>query len=277
LPAPFTFVKIKIQKNMINYNFENKNTGTVLMTIVAVLLVSLIFWVSTDIINKIKVRENMPAMNTLVVSATNDVYAKPDLALTTFSVVSEAKTVQGAMQDNAAKMNAVIASVKSQGVEDKDLKTTNFNISPRYEWENPACAYSYCPSGKRILTGYDINQSLEVKMRDLTKIGSIIEGATEAGANEVGSLQFTIDNEDALKEEARNNAIEEAKSKAKNLAEKLDIRLVKIVSFSESGSFPVPYYATSAKEASGMGGGAPDIQTGENKISVTVSLTYQIK
>ena len=262
---------------MINYNFENKNTGTVLMTIVAVLLVSLIFWVSTDIINKIKVRENMPAMNTLVVSATNDVYAKPDLALTTFSVVSEAKTVELAMQDNAAKMNAVIASVKSQGVEDKDLKTTNFNISPRYEWENPACAYSYCPSGKRILTGYDINQSLEVKMRDLTKIGSIIEGATEAGANEVGSLQFTIDNEDALKEEARNNAIEEAKSKAKNLAEKLDIRLVKIVSFSESGSFPVPYYATSAKEASGMGGGAPDIQTGENKISVTVSLTYQIK
>jgi len=252
---------------MINCNFENKKA--ILITIVAVLLISLIVWVSVDIANKIRAGGNMPAANTLIVSATNDVYAKPDLALTTFSVVTEAKTVELAMQDNAAKMNAVIASVKSQGVEDKDLKTTNFNISPRYEWDKEW--------RNRTLVGYEVSQSLQVKIRDLTKIGDIIQGATGAGANEVGNLQFTIDNEDALKEEARNKAIDEAKTKAKNLAEKLGIRLVKIISFSESGSFPVPYYMASAKEASGMGGGAPDIQTGENKISVTVSLTYQIK
>ena len=142
---------------MINCDFKNKNIAAIL---IGVLLVSLIVWVNTDIANKIKITSNTPAANTITVSATSDVYAKPDLALTTFSVLSEAKTVAAAMQDNAAKMNAVIAFVKSQGVEDKDLKTTNLSISPRYEWENPACAYSYCPSGKRILVGYDINQSL---------------------------------------------------------------------------------------------------------------------
>ncbi len=258
---------------MIKYNFENKNIAAVLTATAVVLAIFLIAWLGTDINNKLNKSENI-----ITVSATNEIYAEPDLALSTFSVVSEAKTVGEAMQDNTAKMNAIIAFVKSQGVEDKDIKTINFNISPRYEWENPACAYSYCPSGKRILVGYEVSQSLQVKMRDLAKIGDIIQGATGAGANEVSNLQFTIDNEDALKEEVRTKAIEEARGKAKILAEKLGIKLIKIISFSESGDFPVPYYTAMSKEALGLGGGeVPDIQTGENKISVTVTLTYQIR
>jgi len=250
---------------MINYNFENKNMITVLKTLVIVFLISLIVWVGVDINNRLSESENI-----ITVSGTGEVYAKPDLALTTFSVVTEAKTVDAAMQDNTTKMNAVIASVKSQGVEDKDLKTTNFNISPRYEWDEEW--------RNRTLVGYDVTQSLQVKMRDLTKIGGIVQGATTAGANEVGDLQFTIDNEDTLREEARGKAIEEAKAKAKTLASQLNIRLVRIISFSENGVMPI-YYPMPAKstEASGIGGGVPDIQTGENKISVTVILTYQIK
>ena len=239
--------------------------NTVLIIALVVLSGFLTVWLGTDINNKLDKSEN-----TIKVSATSDVFAKPDLALSTFSVLSEAKTVGEAMQDNAAKMNAVIAFVKSQGVDDKDIKTTNFSVSPRYEWREK--------TGERVSVGYEVSQSLQVKIRDLAKIGDIIQGATEAGANEVGNLQFTIDNEDALKEEARNKAIEEAKTKAKNLAEKLGISLVKIISFSESGDYPMPYYVPTSKEALGIGGGAtPDIQPGENKISVTVSLIYQIK
>lgn len=240
-------------------------TTSGLFVFLILLSVSLIVWLGIDINNRLGESENV-----ITVSATSEVYAKPDLALTTFSVVTEAKTVGGAMQENTANMNAVIAFVKTQGVEDKDLKTANFNISPHYEW--------YDEGRRRVLAGYEVSQSLQVKMRDLTKVGDIIQGATTAGANDVGNLQFTIDNEDALKEEARDKAIEEAKIKAKTLAKELDIRLVKIISFSESGNFPVPYYTASSKETLGMGGAvAPDIQTGENKISVSVSLTYQIK
>lgn len=216
--------------------------------------------------------------NTITVSDTGTIYAKPDLALTTLSVISEAKTVAEAMSDNTEKMNAIVGSVKGKGVEDKDLKTTNFNIYPRYEYENKDCSMYYCPPGKRVLAGYTVSQSLEVKMRDMEKIGEIIEGATVAGANEVGDLQFTIDKQDELKAQAREEAIEKAKAKAKELAKVLGIKLVRINSFNESSVLP---YYFGVKEAVGMGGATvpatPQIETGENKIEVTISITYEIR
>lgn len=246
-------------------NFENKKLAAFLTVSITALAIFSIIWLWTDIDNKLNASEN-----TITVSATSEVYAQPDLALTSVGVVSEAKTVLKAMQYNTEKMNAIIAFIKNQGVEDKDLKTVNFNISPRYEWDEQW--------RNRILAGYEVSQSLQVKIRDLAKIGDIIQGATTAGANDVGSLQFTIDNEDALREEARNKAIQEAKENAKILASQLGVRLAKMINFSENGLTPVPYYSVALKEATGMGGGAtPDIQTGENKISVTVALTYQIK
>jgi len=247
-----------------NYEFLGKCKCAAILPAILVILAAV--WLGVDICNKTSESDNV-----ITVSATSEVYAKPDLALTTFSVVTEAKTVAEAMQENTAKMNAVTVFVKSQGVEEKDLKTANFSISPRYEWREE--------TGERVLVGYEVSQSLQVKIRDLARIGDIVQGATEAGANQVSDLQFTIDNEDVLKEEARTQAIDEAKIKAKNLAAALDIRLIKIINFSENGEFPIAYYygAESAKTASGLGGGAPDIQTGENKISVTVSLTYQIR
>lgn len=247
-----------------NYNLNSLNKCKYAAVLPAVLIILAAAWLSVDIYNKINKSDNV-----VTVSATSEVYAKSDLALTTFSVVTDAKTVGEAMQENTDKMNAVTAFVKNQGVEDKDLQTTNFNISPRYEWVEK--------TGQRILAGYEVSQSLQIKIRDLTKVGDIIQGATGAGANEIGNLQFIIDNEDALREEARNKAIVEAKNKAKVLAENLGIRLIKIVDFNENGVYPVPYYTSMAKEALGMGGAAPDIQIGENKISSTVTLTYQIK
>ncbi len=111
----------------------------------------------------------------------------------------------------------------------------------------------------------------------MAKIGAIIEGTTNAGANEVSDLQFTIDKEDELKAQARAEAINKAKTKAKELAQQLGIKLVRISNFSESGLVP---YFYSMKEAAplGIGGGeTPQIETGENKIEVTVSITYEIR
>jgi len=254
-------------------NFFTTTKG--LFVFLVLLSASSIIWLGIDMNNRLSESENI-----ITVSATSEVYAKPDLALTVFSVLSEAKTVAEALQDNTAKMNDIIAFVKNQGVEEKDIKTTNFSVYPRYEWyELQSCSSSYCPSGERTLVGYEVSQSLQVKIRDLAKVGDIIEGAAEAGANQIGELQFTIDNEDLLKDEARGKAIKEAKAKAGALADQLGIRLVKITHFSESGETPT-YYPSYAKapEALGMGGGEDvSIETGENKISVTVTLTYQIR
>ena len=241
-----------------------------LLIILNVLLIVLIISLGVDIFNKVRVESD----NTISVSATGEVYASPDLALTTFSVVTEAEAVDSAISQNAEKMNAVIDYIKGQEVEDKDLKTTSFNIYPRYEWYEKGTCVPPCPSGRRVLVGYEVRQSLQVKIRNMENIGQIIQGTTNKGVNQVSNLQFTIDNQDELKNQARAQAVENAKTKAKTLASQLGVKLVKITSFSESAAFP-RYYGLEGSVA--MGGGAPQIEPGENKIEVTVSITYEIR
>jgi len=250
-----------------------------LVGILNILLIFLIVWIGVGISNRIKegryIGQDIESRNTITVSDTGEVYTKPDLALVTLSVLSESKTVAEAMQDNTEKMNTVIKFAKNQGVEAKDLKTTSFNISPRYEWQEKGTCVPPCPSGRRVLVGYEIRQSLQVKIRNMEQIGNVLEGATDAGANEVGNLQFTVDNKEALKKQARDQAIEKAKNKAKELALKLGVDLVRISSFSESGSSL--RFAAFDEASYGIGGGAvPEIETGEDKIEITVDITYEI-
>lgn len=240
-----------------------------LVGVATLLLLALAVSTAVDIKDKLK-----EATGTIAVSGTGEVYVKPDLAKTSFSVVTEAKTVAEALNENTEKMNAVINYLKGQGVEEKDLKTTSFNIYPRYEWRE---ATQFHPTGERVLVGYEVTQSLEVKIRELAKTGELIQGAVDAGANRVGSLQFTVDDEDAPKAEAREEAISDAQEKAEILASQLGVSLVGIVSYSEGGYYPLYYGLEKAESASGAGDAAPQIEVGENKISVTVSVTYKIK
>jgi len=245
-------------------------------------LLALTFFVAVSGYNAFKqskyIGQDIESQNTITVSATGEISARPDLAIISFSVVTEAVTVSEAMEENSSKMNQIIAFAKEQGIEEKDLKTIGFNIYPRYEWRKQGVYWPY-PEGERALVGYEINQTLQVKIRDMEKIGVIIQGATNLGVNQLGNLSFSIDNEDGLKEQAREQAIDEAKAKAKELASQLGVRLIKITNFSESGYSPVPRYDSYAKSAVGMGGGEapPEIATGENEISITVSITYEIR
>ncbi|MDO8503065.1 MAG: SIMPL domain-containing protein, partial [bacterium] len=236
-------------------------------------------WVGVDMINKIKagkyIGQGIQLKNTITFTGTGDIYAKPDLAIINFSVVNSAKTVALALDQNQKEMNAVIGSIKGQGVLDKDLKTTNFSIYPQYEYRKEETNIYPYPPGKRMLTGYEVSQSLEVKIRDLDKTGQIIEESAGAGANQIGDLQFVIEKEDELKRQAREQAINEAKAKAKELAALLGVRLVKVTSFSENQVLPRFYGLEKAMAPSG-GGVSPQIQTGENKIEVQVSITYEI-
>lgn len=263
-----------MEEQISNTIHSKKKIIFVFIVILSLFLIALIISTAVDIQNKIKqgkyIGQNLESRNTIVVSETGEVYVKPDLAVISFSVVNEAKTVSEAMAKNTEKMNKVIETVKNQGVEEKDLKTISFNIYPRYEY--------YEKTGKRVLVGYEVTQELQVKIRDLTKIGTIIETATSAGANEIGNLALTVDKEDEFKKEARAQAVEKAKAKALELASQLGIKLGKIINFSEN--YYIPYLGQTeymAKE--GVRGGAPaapSIETGENKISVSVVITYEI-
>ncbi|MCX6737843.1 MAG: SIMPL domain-containing protein [Candidatus Parcubacteria bacterium] len=247
------------------------------------LFVALIVYVSVGASNQIKtgryIGQDVVSKNTITVSGEGEIYAKPDLALDTFTVTTEAKTVEKAVTDNTGKMNAIIDAMKALGIEDKDLKTTSFNIYPRYEYKTDYSVQTdvWPKPETRVLVGYEVNQSLEVKIRDMTKVGDVLQKAVDAGANQVGGLQFTIDDPDTLKDQARDEAIKQAKDKAEILANQLGVKLTKITNFSEGGYYPQPlYYDSSSAKGMGELSATPDIQTGENKITVNVSITYEI-
>jgi len=258
-------------------NIKEGPFGIILTFLLIILTVS----ITVDTLNKIKegkyIGQGAENKTTISVSGTGEIFANPDLAIVDLAVITEGKTSTLALQENSSKMNAVIDIVKKQGIDEKDIKTTGLNIYPRYEYQKqtvPTGGY-YPPEGTRTLVGYEVQQTLNLKIRELERVGQIIESATAAGANQMNNLQFTIEKEDDLKIQARESAIQKAKDAAKKLADQLGVKLVRIISFNEN--YYLPYFY-SMKETSGMGGGttAPQIEPGQNKISVSVNMVYEI-
>lgn len=255
----------------------------ILSSVLIVFLITLTVFTIVSTQNKIREGKNigqgLVEERTITVSGTGEIYAVPDLALLTFSVKTEAGTVAHAMAENTEEMNAVVALMKALGIGERDLKTVSFNIHPRYEWrkEPEVDARFLQPEGRRTLVAYEVRQSLQVKVREIEKIGDIIQGATGAGANQVGSLHFTIDNEDELRKQARKEAIQEAKEKAKELAVQLNVELLRVIDFSEHRGAPrLSRHILAPMVAEAEEVGVPRIEVGENKIEVVVAITFEI-
>jgi len=254
---------------------EHKELLSAIGGVLVLLLLALTVFTGVSIRNKIKeanyIGQEVESQNTISVSGQGEIYADPDLAMINFSVVTEKEAVKEALQENKAKMNKIIDGLKDKGIDKKDLKTTTFNIRPRYEWHENANN----KNGERVLVGYEVTQELQTKIRDLEKIGEVIQMATGAGANRVENIQFTIEDKGELKKEAKKKAIEEAKDKAKETASQLGVRLAKIVGFSENTYTPRSYSDTLMKEAADDGN--LQIEPGQNKVEVNVTITYRIK
>lgn len=207
----------------------------------------------------------------VAVSGEGKEYAVPDIAEVSFGVeTGRQKTAADAMKILREKMNAVVDAVKKAGVEDKDIQTQNLSLSPAYDYEE----------GKRIDRGFEANQSLRVKVRDTEKIGTVLEAAVSNGSNQVGGVNFTIDDPEVLRASAREKAIKDAKEKAKLLASQLGKRLGRLREFQEGGGgYPVPMVRMMMKdEAYGMGGGMElPVPTGEQEILVNVTLMYELR
>lgn len=209
--------------------------------------------------------------------------AIPDIATFTFSVVTEGGKDLGTLQtQNTNYANSVIEYVKGQGVEAKDIKTQAYDVSPRYQYSNCGpIAYggsSTCPPPA--IVGYTVTQTVQVKVRDLAKAGTIIGGVVNSGANSVSQLQFTLDNPDVAKASARSEALAKARAKAEEIASEGGFGLGKLISVQiNDGTQPPTYYGMGAGIASSKADMAPvpAVQPGSQDINVTVSLTYEIK
>ena len=194
----------------------------------------------------------------------------PDVANIQLGYSIEKPTVAAAQKDNTDKMNAMIDKLKKDfKIDAKDIQTANYYISPVYDYN----------TGRQTLRGYSVSQNLNVKVRSMDNVSKIIGAAGAIGLNQVGNLTFEIDNPEKLKEEARAQALAQAKQKAETLANVVGVKLGKVVSFSESSnsSVPVPMYSAD-KAVLGMGGGgaAPSVEVGSNEITIIATVEYEI-
>ena len=224
--------------------------------------------------------ENIQNQPTISFSGKGEVFSVPDIASFTFSVTENAKTVLDAQEKATKKINAALGVLKSKGIKDKDIKTSDYSVYPKYEYSPSVCTQFSCPPSRQILTGYEVSQTVSVKVRKVADAGAILGLLGETAVTNISGLNFTVDDEEALVREARQKAIADAKGKAATLSKDLGVRLVRIISFSENGGGMPIYYG--AKTTLGMGGDVetrptPDIPTGENKITSEVTITYEIR
>ncbi|MAF80259.1 hypothetical protein CL629_04260 [bacterium] len=225
------------------------------------------------------------SLRSFTVSAEGDTVAVPDVAEFSFSVITEGGEDLGALQgENIEKTNQAITFLKKNGVDEKDIKTSQYSITPRRKYYNcsreviAGGTVDECPPSE--IVGYTITQSVSVKIRDFSKTGSIVAGVVENGANTTGGLSFTIDDPTSVQNEARKEAIEKAQDKAKAIARAAGFSLGRLISINEGGYYPAPRAYAMQVEAFGKGG-AEDavaaIEPGSEEITVSVTLTYEIK
>lgn len=220
-----------------------------------------------------------PNFKSISVTGTGDVYATSDIATFSFSVSADADTVSDAQSQVTNKMNAALAALKDLGIEEKDIKTSNYNVYPKYTYQQAVCTQNYCPPSRQIPDGYTVSHDVTVKVRKTDDAGKALAAVGSAGATNVSGLSFTTDDPSLLQDEARTLAIEDAREKAEALAKSLGVRLGKVVTFYEnSGDYPQPLYMSKEMAVDGRGGAtAPTLPIGENQIVSNVTIVYEIK
>ena len=215
------------------------------------------------------------------VTGKGEVTATANVATFSFSVMETGATVKEAQDKASAKNNAAIKYLKDNGFADKDIKTSDYNVYPQYSFQKSVCAANVpCPEGNQVVTGYNVSQTIEVKVRDVSKAGDVLTGLGSLNVSNISGLQLTVDDQDVLARDARTKAIEDAKNQAQKLASDLGVRLGKITSFSESsGDMPRPIMYAKDSVAAGVSGQAtaPALPTGENKITTYVTINFEIK
>lgn len=252
-----------------------------LSTALLVLIILLSIFVLARALNEFKRGDVLAydgeTLATISVSGEGEVVAVPDIGTFSFAVSETAQVVEDAQTAVTERTNEIMSFLEEQGIKESDIKTSYYNIYPRYEWRNVQCITEPCPDS-RVLVGYEVSHGIEVTVRDLDETGALLSGVGSRGATNVSGLNFTFDDDSELQREARQKAISEAKEKARDLARDLDVRLVRIVDFNESRNGVTPIaYDMAKEERGGLSESALSVPTGENKIRSNVTIVYAIR
>lgn len=204
----------------------------------------------------------------LDISAEGEVRRTPDIANISAGVMTQAATASAAMQENAARMTAVVAALKKAGIADRDIQTSSLNLNPQYRYQE-----NQPPQ----LVGYQASNNVQVTFRKIGNAGRIIDTLVAQGANQINGPSLSVDNADAVLDEARTAAIGKARARAELYAKAAGLRVKRILSISENGAAPppVPYPVmrmSVAKEAADT-----PLQPGETALAVTVNVSFELE
>lgn len=247
---------------------QGKNLFWILLDVlIVVLIINVLLFVMPTIG---KFGDSLTSARMISVAAEGKTTVSPDIAETSFSVVSRGKNPEILTADNNRKVDSAIQFLKSQGIDSKDIKTTGYNLSPDYQYDKD--------SNRTSIIGYTLTQTVSVKIRDLKKVASVIGGLAPLGVNQISGISFTVDNDEKYLETARTDAFTKARVKAETMAKENGASLGRLLNISEYQSpIPYPYYSALGKGiAEAVPIAAPTIEPGTQEIRVTVSLTYAL-
>lgn len=213
-----------------------------------------------------------PRPATFVLSGEGTASAAPDMAVVTSGVVSQGDTARAALDANTAAMQKLIDSLKAAGIEAKDIQTSGFSVQPRYVYSQRNDGQQEPPR----IVGYEVRNNVTVRVRDLSKLGAILDSAVTEGSNQIDGLSFDISNKAALLDEARRKAFADAKAKAEIYAQAAGVKLGRLRDLSETGgAFPPPRPVMMRMEAAKAQADVP-VERGEQELQVNITVTWEI-
>ncbi len=208
-------------------------------------------------------------VNTITVTGTGQANGEPDVAYLQLGIDLKDADVAAAVNRSNTVIDGIMSALEGQGIARLDMQTVGFNV-----WQEEIYDPQSGPTGEMT---FHVNNTLSIVIRDITKVGSVIEAGIGAGATNVYGLTFGIDDTTSLEDQARTAAVEDAQARAEKLAESLGVTLGKPTIASEySGSGAISAYDAAAYGLGGGGGGAPPISEGQMTVSMTVNVTYAI-
>ncbi len=217
-----------------------------------------------------------PYARTITVNGEGKITIKPDIAMVTLTVSSAGKTVAEVTADGNKKMTNIIAEMKTLGIKAEDIQTSEYNLYPRYDYGSTVSG-TYRPTTPTIL-GYSLDQSVNVKIRNLEKSDQVLDRAIQAGANQVSSLTFDMDDASSVKKDARKMAFDKAREKAEEMSKAAGVSLGRVITFSEDNYGGIMPYANFSMKADMAMATAESvsIEPGSKEFTVNVSVTYEI-
>ncbi len=209
---------------------------------------------------------NTAPVRQITVVGKGETKAAPDTASVQLGVQTEAETARQALTDNNTKMQTLVARLKELGIADKDIQTSNISIYARYD-----------DRGRDVL-GYQVSNTVTVTIRNISQTGEVLDKVVDAGANSVMGISFMIDQPSLLEQTARDQAIQDARTRAEAMAKASNATIGQVLSITENiGSTPPPVYPAAERATAAGDAAMVPIQTGEQTVTAQVQITFELR